>query len=471
MKRSIIVASCFIVGALVACAELFDEPSQCKSDRDCTKFGGVCDITRAVCIPAPDLGNDSGPNNGDGGITDALEESPPVLPGCDAPAKDTSEITATPDATGDSEITTNVTLDCKRDWILKDRVFVKAGATLTIEPNTRILAFAGAGLVIERGAKLEAKGFRDQPIVFTASGASPMPGVWRGVYLLGNAPPNGTYGGGGTTGTYPFGGGQAADNSGTLNFVRIEYATDGLVLGGVGSGTNIDFVQVRKAGATQCFAITGGRFNAKHLVCQQSGDEMFEINNGYDGKIQFVFGHKAATGGNHNGLLIDTNAYPKIYNVTLCGEANGNTSIGFQFRNNARFEITNAIFTNWGVGVDYVINNGSTPQTPLLLRNSIVADNGTNPALNEVEGGTPPDNDNGFDDLAWFGDAGSNSVNSAGIVSCHDVANLQPWPPATINGAAPPNDGFFDQNANYIGAFKDQNDGWMKGSWVKFTDP
>jgi hypothetical protein len=473
MKRRIVAGACFIVAALVACAELFDEPSQCKSDRDCTKFGGVCDVARAVCVPAPSVPGGEG-GSGDSSIDDASEEAPPPPPpGCDAPSKDTAEITTTavPDAAGDSEIGASITLDCTKDWILKDRAFVKPGVTVTIQPGTRILALPNAALVVQRGAKLEASGVVNQPIVFTASGVSPAAGAWRGLYLLGNAPNNGTYGGGGTTGTYAYGGSQAADSSGTLKYVRVEYATDGLVLGGVGSGTSIDYVQVRRPGATQCFAIAGGRFNAKHLVCQYPGDEMFEITNGYDGKIQFAFGHKAPTGGGHNGLLVDTGAFPKIFNMTLCGEANGNTSIGFQWRNNGRFDVANAIFTNWGVGVDYQINNGSTPADPLTLRNSIVADNGTNPAFAEVEGGTPADNDNGFDELAWFGDGGALSVDSAGLVGCHDVNNLQPYPPAVITGVAPPNDGFFDNNANYIGAFRDQNDGWMKGNWAKLTDP
>jgi hypothetical protein len=215
MKRSIVIASCAILVALVACAELFDEPSQCKSDRDCTKFGGVCDITQSVCVPAPSVpGAEAGPID-DSSVADATEEaSPPPPPGCDAPSKDTAEITSTPDATGDSEIGANITLDCTKDWILKDRTFVKTGVTVTIQPGTRILALQSAALVVERGAKIEAKGFRDQPIVFTASGVAPTVGFWRGLYVLGNAPNAGTYGGGGTTGTYAYGGTTAADQGG-----------------------------------------------------------------------------------------------------------------------------------------------------------------------------------------------------------------------------------------------------------------
>jgi hypothetical protein len=198
---------------------------------------------------------------------------------------------------------------------------------------------------------------------------------------------------------------------------------------------------------------------------------MFEFTNGYDGKIQFAFGHKAPTGGGHNGLLVDTGAFPKLFNVTLCGEAQNNVSYGFVWRGNSRFNIANGIFTGWGGGFDYT--STVAPGDPLLLRNAVFANNGTNPAFDEQEAGTgeQTDDDLGFNELEFFGDGGANSTNNPNLVACHDGANPQPWPNAAINGATPPADGFFDTNANYIGAFKDSNDGWMKGAWVKFTDP
>ena len=44
-----------------------------------------------------------------------------------------------------------------------------------------------------------------------------------------------------------------------------------------------------------------------------------------------------------------------------------------------------------------------------------------------------------------------------------------PRPAAMIAGVAPPNDGFFDASAAYVGAFKDGSDEWMSGAWVDFT--
>lgn len=467
MKRSIVIASCAIVIALVACAELFDEPSQCKSDRDCTKFGGVCDVTRAVCVPAPVIPTEGG-TTGDSSIADATDEAPPPLPGCDVAGKDTSEIPTTALATaGESEIGADVTLDCTKDWILKDRTFVKTGVTVKIEPNTRILAFNGAGLIVRPGGKLDAKGFRDQPIVFTASGVAPAVGSWRGLFVLGAAPPMNAAGFGADA-ALAYGGSTAADSSGTLEFVRVEYSQTGLVLAGVGSGTKIDHVQVRRT-TDNCYGIAGGRFDAKHLVCQFPADEMFEISSGYQGRMQFVFGQKTPAGGGHHGFLVENNALATVFNATLCGDGVANQGHGLVLRNTARIDLANGIFTGWSTGLDVVGATG----TPFGVRNSIFAGNANNPAFAEVEAGANnlADDDNGFDEAVFLEDGGTNSLNSAGLVACHDANNPQPWPPAAINGATPPSDGFFDTNASFVGAFRDQNDGWMKGNWIKLSDP
>src|SRR5690606_26427426 len=113
--------------------------------------------------------------------------------------------------------------------ILKGYVYVKDGATLTIEPGTIIksdVTEKGA-LIIERGAKLNAIGTSDKPIVFTSGkpAGQRLPGDWGGIILLGKASTNRTTeptieGGVGKN----YGGTIDNDNSGTLKYVRIEYA-------------------------------------------------------------------------------------------------------------------------------------------------------------------------------------------------------------------------------------------------------
>ncbi|GAB3299833.1 cell shape-determining protein MreB [Hymenobacter humi] len=202
--------------------------------------------------------------------------------------------------TGD--ITTSRTLRANEKYLLQGFVYVRSGATLTIEPGTKIFgdqASKGA-LIIDRGGKIMAEGTQTNPIVFTSAKApgSRNYGDWGGIVLIGSAPINqslSTQPEGGIGGT--FGGTNSADNSGTLKYVRIEFAgiplssganseINGLTLYGVGSGTQIDYVQVSYSG-DDSYEWFGGTVNAKHLVAYRGFDDDFDTDFGFTGKIQY----------------------------------------------------------------------------------------------------------------------------------------------------------------------------------------
>ena len=155
-------------------------------------------------------------------------------------------------------ITTNTTLVASKKYTLVGNVFVQSGVTLTIEPGTIIFGDKASkgSLVIDRGATINAAGTADKPIIFTSS--APVGyrnyGDWGGVIVLGKAQNNqnanqsieGISAASGEAGKY--GGTADDDNSGTLTYVRIEFAgialsTDneinGLTLGSVGSLSNL----------------------------------------------------------------------------------------------------------------------------------------------------------------------------------------------------------------------------------------
>jgi hypothetical protein len=167
------------------------------------------------------------------------------------------------------KISSDRTLKASNTYTLRGLVYVTDGATLTIEPGTKIVGekTTRGALIITRGAKMIANGTSDKPIVFTSDQASPQRGDWAGVVLLGRARTNASY----TTNTTTYGLGEAeggindgngyglfggtddADNSGSLKYVRIEYAgyaflpdkeLNGLSLYSIGSGTTIDYVEV-----------------------------------------------------------------------------------------------------------------------------------------------------------------------------------------------------------------------------------
>jgi hypothetical protein len=201
-----------------------------------------------------------------------------------------------------SGITTNTTWTADKKYLLKSYVYVRSGATLTIEPGTVIFGDKDTkgALIIEPGAKIMAMGTAARPIIFTSSQpkGSRNYGDWGGVIITGNAPVNTTTGkqlieGGPKTN---YGGTNAADNSGMFQYVRIEFGgvafspnneVNGLTLGGVGSGTTIDHVQVSYSG-DDAFEWFGGTVNAKYLVAHRTFDDDFDTDLGYAGKVQFA---------------------------------------------------------------------------------------------------------------------------------------------------------------------------------------
>jgi hypothetical protein len=220
----------------------------------------------------------------------------------------------------------NTTLEADKKYTLKGNVFVPSGVTLTIEPGTVIVgdkATKGA-LIIERGAKIMAEGTADEPIVFTSSAApgNRNYGDWGGLVILGKAVNNkGTdvsIEGITASNKGLYGGNDDADNSGVLQYVRIEFAgialsTDnelnGLTLGSVGSGTTIDHIQVSYSG-DDSFEWFGGTVNATHLVAYRGWDDDFDTDYGYRGKVQFAVSFRdpnQADKSGSNGLESDNN--------------------------------------------------------------------------------------------------------------------------------------------------------------------
>jgi hypothetical protein len=274
---------------------------------------------------------------------------------------------------GDITVNTTVT----RTTVLKGIVYVRPGVTLTVNPGVVIIGSAGpvlpdlvnlannkGTLVVERGARLNANGTPAQPIVWTSSfapGARSF-GDWGGIVLLGNAPicatpaaavacqatnvfeafnvagfPNPT--------RNEYGGNNAADNSGTLRYNRIEFCggtvaaadreVNGLTLCGVGSGTLIDYVQVNNSG-DDAFEWFGGTVNAKHLIAYANKDDDFDFDEGYRGKLQFIVSYKTTLSDNSSSHFIENDGnplaiapganqrtQPQIFNASFTNEIGG----------------------------------------------------------------------------------------------------------------------------------------------------
>ena len=188
--------------------------------------------------------------------------------------------------------------------VIESGVFVRDGATVTIEAGTTVIGDSETQglLVIDRGAALEAIGENARPIVFTSENAagSRARGDWGGLIMLGNASNNLPGGEGEAEGLQGelFGGGATpndADDSGQLSYVRIEYggteiSTDnevnGLSMFSVGSETEFDHLQV-KYNADDGYEWFGGTCNLKYALAIGIGDDSFDYSFGWTGYGQF----------------------------------------------------------------------------------------------------------------------------------------------------------------------------------------
>lgn len=214
-----------------------------------------------------------------------------------------------------ADITVSRTLFADTAYTLSGFIHVANGATLTIQPGTTIKGdfnVLGSTIMIMRGAKIQAIGTVDAPIVFTSSRAAGQrqPGDWGGLILVGNAPDNRSgvvnIEGSGTDGTaivsgknYPVqynGGNVATDNSGTLAYVRVEFGGfapiqdqefNSFTFAAIGSGTRASYLE-SLAGLDDSFEFFGGGFDLDHLIAFETADDVLDMSEGFSGRIQFV---------------------------------------------------------------------------------------------------------------------------------------------------------------------------------------
>jgi hypothetical protein len=265
---------------------------------------------------------------------------------------------------------------------------------LTIQPGTVIIgdrASKGA-LIVQRGSQIIANGTAAAPIVFTSERApgEREAGDWGGLVICGQAPNNlpndatnrqleGGYGA-------FHGGTDAADNSGSLKYVRLEFAgipinpnqeVNSLTLGSVGSGTTIDYVQA-SFGLDDSYEWFGGTVNAKHLIAYKGLDDDFDTDNGFSGYVQFGVGIRGAAIADQsgsNGFECDNDANGSantpytsaiFANMSIIG-AKGATNIaidplfqnGAQLRRNNKQKLYNTVITGYPYGVYIDSQKGS----------------------------------------------------------------------------------------------------------------
>ncbi|EHQ29065.1 hypothetical protein [Mucilaginibacter paludis] len=299
----------------------------------------------------------------------------------------------------------NLYFDRDTVYVLQGLVVLTATHNITIESGTFITGLPDADnkpgtLVITRGAQIFANGTSSAPIVFTSpklvgsATGTPHAGDWGGVIVLGKAHVNaGQKTIEGLALTQPFdnyygpvsGVTTDNDNSGTITYVRIEFPgyilsadneINGLTLGGVGSGTTLNHIQVSYS-ADDSFEFFGGSVSPSYLVSVAADDDNFDFDNGYNGTLQYALAvadfnstHSRQTNGNSdsNGIESDNNApaedgtftltpktHPVLRNLTIVGTESTNSGYLYaaRIRRGSEVEIHSSIIMGYPNGINF----------------------------------------------------------------------------------------------------------------------
>lgn len=276
-----------------------------------------------------------------------------------------------------SDITASRTLSADTVYTLNSFVHVTGnGTVLTIEPGTVIKGTTGSALFILQGARIEANGTATAPIVFTSDQAvgSRKPGDWGGLIIVGRGLINrsGTVeleGTGSGTANYAVnysGGSSNTDNSGTLRYVRVEFAGFGVAanqelnsftLAAVGSGTTVEYVQAL-AGLDDSFEWFGGAVDGKYLISYEAGDDHFDASEGYTGRNQYLIAFQTQILPPRTGSGV-VSADPQGFEVDGCGSASGSgCDLGFNSTPLNTPLFANFTMVGTGVNTDVAATSG-----------------------------------------------------------------------------------------------------------------
>ena len=320
----------------------------------------------------------------------------------------TVEVDPFADSTLEGNITEDKTLDASKIWLIKGRVSVTDGTTLTIPAGTIIKAASGTGadastLIVARGGKMIANGTADNPIIMTAAadnievgGTYPESGpalnvdtrgLWGGLLILGKAPcsfksdvtelqiegiPTSD-----TNGLY--GGSVSDDNSGSFQYISIRHGgaeigegneINGLTLGGVGSGTTVNQIEVL-GNVDDGIEFFGGTVKATNLLVWGQGDDAIDIDQGYAGTIDGAL--VVLTAASDHGFEIDgpEGSAPgrfTLKNATVIGatddcDAEGVDGEMADFRKGATGDILNILFKDFAGGKDVELDASADAST------------------------------------------------------------------------------------------------------------
>jgi hypothetical protein len=443
------------------------------------------------------------------------------------------------DTAGNPDVRANyVRWTSDNTYHLDGRTFVNPNDTLKIEPGTVIKGVPNQDptnasvLVVAEGATIIADGnpgstdpSQADPIIFTTREddvsapndlSASLDGAWGGVIILGNGPKN--FPGSRSIEGIPSDvsrsvfGSDAPDpqyDAGVFRFVSIRYGgisigagneINGLTMGALGAGTTIEYVEVFN-NQDDGFEWFGGNVNANHLVSSRNGDDSFDIDQGYSGKLQFLLAVQTETRGDRTGEHDsgDTGygdageadqpvSDPQIYNATYVGSGpDGAGDIGLKLRDNFAGNYYNSVFYDFPAQFIEVEDLDSGADSRKRWENDeLTAEHSVQWAFASVGDPQNQTSDQIYDSLvenetnetetAWGDQVADdlmnydNSYEDPGLsrsLSSGGFQTLDPVPSNDLGEGASPPSGYFE-SVTYKGAFEPNGTNWAKG-WT-FSD-
>ncbi|MCL1141107.1 hypothetical protein [Shewanella gaetbuli] len=378
-------------------------------------------------------------------------------------------------------------------WLLDGAVIAggdnENSVELSILPGTKILGGSDSYLVISRGSTIMAEGEMEAPIVFTSAetalGQEGKAGQWGGLVLLGNAPVNtcpdlANCDASFEVGNYNYGGDDTTDSSGVLKYVRVEFGgfkindtqeMNGISFAGVGSGTEVDHIQVH-LNNDDGVEFWGGNVSISNVVLTENFDDSLDWTNGWQGSAQHVYIRQADNGSNR-GIEADSNSdaaaspmsKPLLSNVTIQvangANSGGDDAEGILFRKGTGVIAYNLLVKGdvdsgecLEVNDDNTVNNANSAD--LVVENSLIdcVEPFKNAKPDDAEGRTLS-----LDVEAWFKGQQGN------LVAASDLNGYMPNSSSVALTAGKADLANMDDrlvDAQYVGAFDGKND-WTKG--------
>ncbi|KEZ92698.1 hypothetical protein [Nonlabens ulvanivorans] len=263
-----------------------------------------------------------------------------------------------------------IRLDAGLTYKLTGAVVIEDGVELEIPAGTVIEAVGGTSsyIAIAQGGLIDVQGTATNPVVMTSGLATKTAGDWGGLVLCGKAPSNK---GGSVTAEVSgltYGGTETTDSSGSIRYLRVEYAGatfnsskefNGVSFFGVGSGTTVDYVQVFE-GNDDGFEFFGGNVTANHLVVNNPTDDAFDWTEGWQGAGSFWYADLTSGRGHRiieaDNLEADNNATPisspTITNLTGVGNGDGTEDDGLKIRRGTKGDFDNIVLVGHNESIE-----------------------------------------------------------------------------------------------------------------------